>query len=596
MAIVPVSKVTLYGVADQKKAVLEGLQNLGCTHLVNLTPGTGDGHPVPAYSVEAHEALKYLETCPTQRRPKTDRNGFDFAAVEREALEIRRRERELNDERDFVVRAIETVRPWGDFHLPAEEETGGLRFWFYVVPHRRMEEVRASGLVWQAVARDERFNYVVVIQADKPENMPVAPEDLGSHSLSQLKRRSREIEQELDKLQSRREELTRQTLLFKQTMLEADDRATLDHAGKQTLDESRVFAVQGWAPRKEVPHVESFAKERGLAVFVEGPGPKDEPPTLLTNPEPLAGGEATVTFYMTPAYHTWDPSIIVFFSFAIFFGMIFSDAGYGLLLGAVLIFWWRSLGKNRTGVRLRNLFLALVLASVGYGVLVGSYFGWSPAEGTLLGSLQVLNVNDQGRMMHLTIIIGAAHLILANLRIAWLHWGSPRFFAPIGWSAMILGGLLAGTSIVRGESLGAGETTLLALGAGAVVFFSSARPFVFAGVGDVVLRLVDGLLSLTSVSKAFGDVLSYLRLFALGLASSLLATTFNEIAGGMMKYRGVGLLVAILILVVGHGLNFVLAIIGGVVHGLRLNCIEFFNWCLPDEGYPFQPFCKKASQ
>ena len=103
-------------------------------------------------------------------------------------------------------------------------------------------------------------------------------------------------------------------------------------------------------------------------------------------------------------------------------------------------------------------------------------------------------------------------------------------------------------------------------------------------------------MSLTGISKAFGDVLSYLRLFALGLASSQLAATFNEIAGSIAKSRGIGLLAAILILVVGHGLNFVLAVIGGVVHGLRLNCIEFFNWSLPEEGYPFQAFDKKASQ
>ena len=91
-------------------------------------------------------------------------------------------------------------------------------------------------------------------------------------------------------------------------------------------------------------------------------------------------------------------------------------------------------------------------------------------------------------------------------------------------------------------------------------------------------------------------MLSYLRLFALGLASARLAITFNEIAGTTAKVPGIGLLLAIIVLVVGHGLNFILAVIGGVVHGLRLNCIEFFNWSLPDEGYPFQAFCKKANR
>jgi V/A-type H+-transporting ATPase subunit I len=89
--------------------------------------------------------------------------------------------------------------------------------------------------------------------------------------------------------------------------------------------------------------------------------------------------------------------------------------------------------------------------------------------------------------------------------------------------------------------------------------------------------------------------LSYLRLFALGLASAQLAVTFNGLSQDAAKIGGVGTLLAILIAVFGHGINFVLAIMGGVVHGLRLNCIEFFNWSLTEEGRPFQPFRKKVN-
>jgi len=102
------------------------------------------------------------------------------------------------------------------------------------------------------------------------------------------------------------------------------------------------------------------------------------------------------------------------------------------------------------------------------------------------------------------------------------------------------------------------------------------------------------LLALTNISKAFGDTLSYLRLFALGLASAQLASTFNGLASGAMEVPGLGIFLAILILVAGHGINLLLGIIGGVVHGLRLNCIEFFNWSLNEEGYPFRAFSKKA--
>jgi V/A-type H+-transporting ATPase subunit I len=357
--------------------------------------------------------------------------------------------------------------------------------------------------------------------------------------------------------------------------------------------------VQGWAPRRVVPALEEFARKYTLALSVKEPESEDNPPTMLDNPELLAGGQDTVTFYMTPGYRTWDPSMVVFFSFTIFFAMILADAGYALMLSALLLLMWRKLGHTRQGIRLRSLFSAVVLASIAYGVMVGSYFGVSPAAGSLLASWKMLDVMDQGTMMRLSIIIGALHLILANLVTAWRLRGSLRALAPLGWIGMILGGLIAGFEMAGDDPhrfLLSIDIGLLAAGAGAILLFSSQRPLAFGRVTDLGRRLFDGLIGLTGISKAFGDVLSYLRLFALGLASSQLAITFNEMASTSAKSRGVGLLAAALILVFGHGLNFVLAVMGGVVHGLRLNCIEFFSWSLPEEGYPFQAFCKKASQ
>jgi V/A-type H+-transporting ATPase subunit I len=106
--------------------------------------------------------------------------------------------------------------------------------------------------------------------------------------------------------------------------------------------------------------------------------------------------------------------------------------------------------------------------------------------------------------------------------------------------------------------------------------------------------VIEGLRALTDITKAFGDVLSYLRLFALGLASASLALTFNGLAHQVAAvYPGIGVLLALLILLVGHGLNLALSLMSGVVHGLRLNFIEFYNWGLSEEGYPFKAFARR---
>src|SRR5690606_36879770 len=110
--------------------------------------------------------------------------------------------------------------------------------------------------------------------------------------------------------------------------------ATLAH------DDAPLFALSAWAPVGRVDELLEALAEHELIVEVREPGPGDEPPTLFTSSERLAGAQSLVTFYMTPGYFTWDPSVVVVIGFAIMFAMIVSDAGYGLLLGLIgLIFW-----------------------------------------------------------------------------------------------------------------------------------------------------------------------------------------------------------------------------------------------------------------
>jgi V/A-type H+-transporting ATPase subunit I len=157
---------------------------------------------------------------------------------------------------------------------------------------------------------------------------------------------------------------------------------------------------------------------------------------------------------------------------------------------------------------------------------------------------------------------------------------------PLGWILVLAGGYL---HYLGADTIGA---VLLAIGLGLVLVYASERRI--TDLRSAALRGFDGLVALTGVSRMFGDILSYLRLFALGLASSSLALTFNDLAVQVRQaLPGEGLLLAILILLVGHAINLALSVLSGFVHGLRLNFIEFFNWGLSDEGYPFRPFASK---
>jgi len=591
LSIVSLAKATVVGHEQDKQQVLAELQELGCLHLIPLTP---EGEPAAEEgpSREAREALQFLASCPQRRRQVSDPSHFDPVEVERQALDLQRRLHELCNERDFLAQRIEALAPWGEFEFPPLEDLAGRRLWFYAVPHHQMKDVVASGLRWEVMSRDPRFCYVSVVAEDEPEPdaMPVSRTLAGARSPRELAQRLEEVEVEIEDVEAERISLTRWCTLFGRALDGLDDRAARARASAQTARARPVYALQAWVARERTQQLRAYAARRGLVLELSDPDPGEQPPTLFRNPPALSGGEDLVRFYMTPGYWVWDPSSVVFFSFAIFFAMILADAGYALLLGGGVLAYWKRLGRSDTGRRWRVLLGTLAGATLVYGVIVGSYFGVSPPRGSLPARLHVLDITDFSVMMALSVGIGALHVAYACVRDALRHPRWSERLAPFGWAAAVLGGFaLWGGSQAGLDALTRAGTGALCGGLALVVLF--------AGSGERPLKRIGlGIAALTSVTGAFGDVLSYMRLFALGLASASLALTFNDMAAQIRDaVPGLGLLLALLVLLAGHAMNFVLSLSSGFIHGLRLNVIEFFKWGVKDEGTPYHPFERKES-
>ena len=596
MAIVPLNKLTIYAMSDQKAEVLDGLQQLGCLHLIDLRV-VREGKP-DLVSKEAREALRYLQACRTTRRNASSSAQYDREQVIRETLAIKSEFEKLQNERDHLNKSMDELTSWGEFSLNDIESRCGQQLWFYAIPLHDLS-VLTDEMLWYLAGRDNRFAYVVVLSEEQPVDFPYVPQNLDRRPLSQLRTRLDEVEERLEDLHWQRVSLTRWCEWLQNDLHAADDAAARVAAAAGAIDDETIFAIQGFAPRMVTEPVREFAESKGLAMTIEPVGDDEPAPTLLRNPKQVAGAEDCVTFYITPAYHAWDPTSVVFFSFSLFFAMIVADAGYGMVLAIALTLGWRKLSRSESTSRLRNLLIGIVVATMIYGVLVGSYFGIEPAAGSLPDKLRIRidgepMMKNQTGMMVITVAIGVSHLVLANLISAWRRRRGSRCLGHLGWAMSMIGAFLIGGGELAGvSSLGSIGKLVLALGAVSILLFSSDRPWSLS-LRSNAMRLLDGVMQFTNVSKAFGDALSYLRLFALGLASAQLAITFNGLAADASSRGGVGLLVAMLILIVGHTINLLLGILGGVVHGLRLNCIEFFNWSLTEEGYAFQPFRRKS--
>ncbi|MFK0571928.1 V-type ATP synthase subunit I [Endozoicomonas sp.] len=606
MAIKRLKKITLYGPDHDKSRILKQLQSLGCLHLIPLTDKAVD---VPVQPAEASEAKVWLERSPKQRRQirnfrDTFRGQQETARVDdivHKILDNKSKFREQSDIRDKLQERIREVRPWGEFAFPALSDLNGQRLWFYVMPNGELpalrESLKESELPWELIHQSQKDSYVIVVSDGEPDEvlLPAPRSHVGKIPLSRLEEMLDEAEDAIEDLLSERESLTRWNYLLDQVLAARMDSADLQQATTGTIDEDSFFLVQGWVPVSDQANVEAFTAAQGVAVIFEDPTVDDHPPTLLDKPAGTGGGSDALGFFQTPNYRAWDPGNVVFYSFSLFFAMIMSDAMYSLVFGLIIFLCRSKLKQSEAGHRLMNLAYFMSAAGIAWGVFVGSYFGVAPDSTDLLGRLAFIDLNDYNGMMKLSVIIGVSHLVIANVMKAVVNRGSSYALAPLGWAGLMAGGTTIWLGMT-GTLPKAFETTigpgLMIAGALLVFLFSSSREV--KSFKDLFLRMLDGLKAVYNITGAFGDVLSYMRLFALGLSGASLAMTFNSLAMDVLHSSPVtGVLFAGIILLLGHMLNFALCIMSGVVHGMRLNVIEFVNWGLSDEGYPFKTFSKR---
>ena len=390
MAIKRLKKITLYGPGQDKTRVLQGLQALGCLHLIPLTEQAADSS-LQMQPAEASEAKAWLDRSPKQRRQvKNFRDGKQTINVDDIVSEILANKtsfRKQSDLRDKLEERIRELRPWGEFSFPQLSDLNDQRLWFYIIPNGEMAALDELQLPWELIHQDQKDSYVIVVCEQEPaeELLPVPRSHVGHESLSTLEATLEETETRMEDLLAERESLTRWGYLLEQVLAARNDKAALDEATRGTLDEEDFFLVQGWVPASEQQAVEVFTAENSVAAIFEEPAEDDNPPTLLEKTSGNTGGGAdALGFFQTPNYRAWDPGNVVFYSFSLFFAMIMSDAACTVSCLALIVFMCRGkLGAVReAGRRLMNLAYFMSALGIVWGaIMIGSYFGASPGGG-----------------------------------------------------------------------------------------------------------------------------------------------------------------------------------------------------------------------
>ncbi len=509
----------------------------------------------------------------------------------------------IRNEETQSLNLIEELKPWVSLDLPLEQigEGNWTVMGLYVIPAEQfaglqealaenisdfyLEEVFSdednvhfffSGLAEEKQAVRDLFR-------EKTASSVMFPDLTGTpgQSIEYLNQRLDELKEERSNLLNEVE-----TLLEYRSMLMACydymDNEYEKHQAMVNLGRTdNSFLLEGWVPVPVLGDLESAVNnETETAVLASrDPEPEEDVPVLLHNSGPVEPYEVVTKLFSTPKKYELDPTPFMAPFFFLFFGICLSDAGYGIILGLLAFFMLRKLKLGQSGKQLLNLLLLGSFSALVFGLMFGGVFG------DLIDLPPILFDPLEEPMI---MLVGALGIGLVQI-----YFGM---------------GLQAYRNIKAGEPLSAvydqgfwfiflNSLILLIVGWPPAQWFAIASA---AGLiltqgrrqRSMVLKFFSGLMSLYNITQYLSDVLSYSRLFALGLASVVIGMVVNSV-GDLVAGSIIGSIALVIILIGGHFFNMIISTLSAYVHTSRLQYLEFFNKFFEGGGRSFQPFRMK---
>lgn len=577
-------------------------------------------------------ARKILRSYPPTKQEDLDDLGEADPIAER-VLELHDRLGRLEEERRLLRQEIGRVEVFGDFdpnELRWIEEHGSqvVQFFFAKIGKGVEEAREIDGLIW--VGSHLGLDYYLSIAPERRSLPNLFTEMQVDRSAAQLEIRRESAAMEMRVIESEIKGYEKRSHFLHKRIIDRLNAYHLFEAGSsaERLFDGHLFAVTGWVPSDKVAEVEQIAAEFGIDLEQIAKDPEDFEPTYLENHGFSQIGEDLVHIYDTPSTTDRDPSLWVICFFALFFAIIVGDAGYGLILLLTTLWMMRKARKAAGFVkRFTRLCLLLSCSVLVWGVVTASYFGISVPASSPLQRISFVTwlvekkasyvMEQQGPdyqllieqhptwveystvkdlfaqggedaqklysqyannvMIELALLLGVIHISLSFLRMIDRNWSG------IGWILFIVGAYLWAPSIFSSISMinyVGGVSVESATHYGLQILIIG---FGLALVIAPIQKRLSGLTEALLVIQLFADVLSYLRLYALGLAGAIVSQTFN------LMGAEAGLVFGAIIILLGNVVNIALAIMGGVIHGLRLNFLEWYRWSFGGGGRMLQP-------
>ena len=585
--IVKMRKVHIVARRQDRDRLLDILAKFGVLHLTPLDPDQAIADEKTITDIGRLQRAAQILTELTPAGAAPDLSPEKAAA---ETLHLQRDEAELTHRLVALHHEIESLSLWGDVEIKQFDQLRdqGVNVQFFSVPTADISLVRAQCVEPLTSLTGKRSLLAVIDRTDQLSLPPGAePVPLPPRDRPTLRAEAAQITKTLQQNSDRLAQLAHLRDALVQQLNERHNQADFTVAARGGLVDQNLFALQGWLPDSKVNELAPTLEQADMPAALQSfdPAPDDNPPTLIRYPawaRPIQG-----LFDMlgtVGGYREFDVSAPFMIALPIFAAMLIGDGGYGAVLFFGLLLFYKKM-STVLGPRFTQLLIIVGGVALLWGGLCGSFFGF-----LLYNPPIPVNMTDESRflMMKISFTMGAIHLSVAQLWQAVRFFPDLRFLNKLGWAIFVWGMLAVVKMFVLNATLN-WQTPwpyCLISGAALAILFASPSRNIFK---MLALGLADFPLSMLST---FSDVISYVRLMAVGLASGVLASSFNELALGSGSW-----LIAAPTLLFGHGLNLGLAMIALFAHGVRLNMLEFSNnlgmqWT----GYSYKPFTKRIIQ
>ena len=496
----------------------------------------------------------------------------------------------------------EELRPWGSWDRSMLAETG-LPLHFYKVDAKRFNEQWPSQFAIQKVSEEGGRVWFVIVGSN--EGFPLrelpAPAMTLAESTAAIEEREREIALYSKALKDRSSELPqlRSELAAKQDEL---SRYLAGATGEDAAAGSLVV-FEGFAPTDDTSTLEAAFDRMPVVWFADSATVEDKPPIRFRNKKFVSMFEVLTDMYGRPSYDGFDPTPFISIFFTLFFAFCMGDAGYGLVIILLGFLLRKMLGKQTSA-----LVMTLGVATVVIGFFFHNFFSMDISRWGFIRSLGLNKVmvpsdskfvvpgmGEYDWNMVLALVCGVIHISLAQFTKACVETRNKGFLGSLGtwgWTLLIVGGVAVGAlGLLKVFDSSVTKIAIIVVGvvSALCIFFLRdlhKNPLINFGNGLwETYNTATGLLS---------DVLSYLRLYALGLAGGLLGGAFNDLAVMVRGNGGLGWVWFVVLLVVGHVLNIAMSGLSAFVHPLRLNFLEFFkNAGYEGTGRKYAPLAKE---